>query len=94
MKAKNGKHRISRRIQQKIMRRRTIRNIKRTIPYRKTSSYWKKETEERLILNAVAYNLKRLHNIINGKQNNKEDITNFCESIATTNQLKPNVKIY
>jgi hypothetical protein len=54
----------------------------------------KKETEERLILNAIAYNLKRLHNIINRKQNNKKDLTNFCESIATTNQLKPNVKIY
>jgi hypothetical protein len=52
----------------------------------------KKEAEERLILDAVVCNLKRLHNIINGKQNNKEDITNFCESIATTNQLKLNVK--
>ena len=51
------------------------------------------KTEERLNLDALAYNLKRLYNLIQGKQNNKEDIVDFCESISTTHQLKLDVII-
>ena len=52
------------------------------------------KTEERLNLDAVAYNIKRLYNLIQGEQNNKEDIIDFCESISTTHQLKLDVNIY
>ena len=52
------------------------------------------KTEERLNLDAVAYNLKRLYKIKQEIKNNKEDITNFCESIATTHQLKLDVTYY
>ena len=53
-----------------------------------------KETEERLTLNAVAYNLKRLYNIKYQKSNKKEDIEDFCESISAENQLELNVTIF
>ena len=52
------------------------------------------KTEERLNLDALAYNIKRLYNLIQGEQNNKEDIVDFCESISTTYQLKLDVAIY
>ena len=52
------------------------------------------KTEERLNLDALAYNIKRLFNLIKGEQNNKEDIVDFCESISTTHQLKLDVNIY
>ena len=52
------------------------------------------KTEERLNLDALAYNIKRLYNLIQGKQNKKEDIVDFCESISTTHQLKLDVNIY
>ena len=52
------------------------------------------KTEERLNLDAVAYNLKRLYNIKQEIKNNKEDIIDFCESIATTHQLKLDVTCY
>ena len=52
------------------------------------------KTEERLNLDALAYNIKRLYNLIKGEQNNKEDIVDFCESISTTHQLKLDVNIY
>ena len=50
--------------------------------------------EERLDLDAVAYNIKRLYNLIKGEQNNKKDIVDFCENIFTTHQLKLDVNIY
>lgn len=53
-----------------------------------------KETEERLTLDAVAYNLKRLYNMKNQKPNNKDDIIDFCEGISTKENLKLNVTIY
>lgn len=53
-----------------------------------------KETEERLTLNAVAYNLKRLYNIKHQKPNKKEDLEDFCESISAENQLELNVIIF
>ena len=52
------------------------------------------KTEERLNLDALAYNIKRLYNLIQGEQNKKEDIVDFCESISTTHQLKLDVNIY
>ena len=52
------------------------------------------KTEERLNLDALAYNIKRLYNLIQGEQNNKEDIVDFCESISATHQLKLDVTIY
>ena len=52
------------------------------------------KTEEKLNLDALAYNIKRLYNLIQGEQNNKEDIVDFCESISTTYQLKLDVAIY
>ena len=52
------------------------------------------KTQERLNLDALAYNIKRLYNLIQGEQNNKEDIVDFCESISTTHQLKLDVTIY
>lgn len=51
------------------------------------------KTEERLNLDALAYNIKRLYNLKQEKNNNKEDIIDFCESIATKNQLELNVTI-
>ena len=42
------------------------------------------KTEERLNLDAPAYNIKRLYNLIQEEQNNKEDIVDFGESISTT----------
>ena len=51
------------------------------------------KTEERLNLDSLAYNIKRLYNLIQGTQNNKEDIIDFCESISTTYQLKLDVTI-
>ena len=52
------------------------------------------KTEERLNLDALAYNIKRLYNLIQGEENKKEDIADFCESISTTHQLKLDVAIY
>ena len=51
------------------------------------------KTEERLNLDALAYNIKRLYNLKQEKNNNKEDIIDFCESISTKNQLELNVTI-
>ena len=53
-----------------------------------------KKTEERLNLDALAYNMKRLYNLIQGEQNKKEDIIDFSESMSTTHQLKLDVNIY
>ena len=52
------------------------------------------QTEERINLDALAYNLKRLYNIKQNKKNNKEDLIDFCESTATTHQLELNVNIF
>lgn len=52
------------------------------------------KTEERINLDALAYNLKRLYNITHENKNNKEDIVNFCESISTKHQLKLDITIF
>lgn len=52
------------------------------------------KTEQRLNLDALAYNLKRLYNLIQDEENNKEDIVDFCKSISSTHQLKLDVIIF
>ena len=53
----------------------------------------KTKTEQKINLNALAYNIKRLYNILNDKENNKEDICEFCENISVTHQLELDVYI-
>ena len=53
----------------------------------------KTKTEQKINLNALAYNIKRLYNILNDKGNNKEDICEFCENISVTHQLELDVYI-
>ena len=51
------------------------------------------KTEQQLTLDALAYNIKRLYNLIQDEENNKKDIVDFCESISATRQLKLDVTI-
>ena len=51
-------------------------------------------TEERINLDALAYNLIRLHNIKQQKQNTTEDLEDFCESTSNKNQIKLEVTIF
>ena len=51
-------------------------------------------TEERLNLDAVAYNLIRLYNITQEIENTKEDLENFCERESVIHQLKLDVTIF
>ena len=51
-------------------------------------------TEERLYLDALAYNLIRLYNIKQEIKNSKEDLEDFCERESTTHQLKLDVTIF
>ena len=38
----------------------------------------KTKTEQRINLDALAYNIKRLYNILTDKKNNKKDICELC----------------
>ncbi len=51
-------------------------------------------TEERLYLDALAYNLIRLYNITQETDNTKEDLENFCERESIIHQLKLDVSIF
>ena len=51
-------------------------------------------TEERLYLDALAYNLIRLYNITQEIKNSKEDLENFCERESVIHQLKLDVTIF
>lgn len=51
-------------------------------------------TEERLYLDALAYNLIRLYNITQEIENSIEDLENFCERESVLNQLKLDVAIF
>ena len=51
-------------------------------------------TEERLYLDALAYNLIRLYNITQEIKNTKEDLENFCERESIIHQLKLDVTIF
>lgn len=53
----------------------------------------KTKTEERINLTALAYNIRRIYNMMNDKKNKKEDIIEFCEDIVATHQLKLDVNI-
>ena len=52
------------------------------------------KTEERINLDALAYNLIRLHNIKQEIENTTEDLEDFCESTSIKNQLKLDVTIF
>ena len=52
------------------------------------------KTEERINLDALAYNLIRLHNIKQEIKNTTEDLEDFCESSSIKNQLKLDVTIF
>jgi transposase len=52
------------------------------------------KTEERINLDALAYNLIRLYNIKQEIQNTTEDLEDFCESTSIKNQLKLDVTIF
>ena len=52
------------------------------------------KTEERLYLDALAYNLIRLYNITEEIKNTTEDLEDFCERESTIHQLKLDVTIF
>ena len=52
------------------------------------------KTEERINLDALAYNLIRLYNIKQEIENTTEDLEDFCESTSIKNQLKLDVTIF
>lgn len=54
----------------------------------------KRETEERLKLDGLAYNLIRLYNLKNKKENKKEDINVFCEKISIQEKLEVRATIF
>ena len=51
-------------------------------------------TEERLYLDALAYNLIRIYNIIHEIENTTEDLEDFCERESAIHQLKLDVTIF
>lgn len=51
-------------------------------------------TEERINLDALAYNLIRLYNLKQEIKNTTEDLEDFCESTSIKNQLKLDVTIF
>ena len=52
------------------------------------------KTEERINLDALAYNLVRLYNIKQEIKNTKEDLEDFCESTSIKNQLQLTATIF
>ena len=52
------------------------------------------KTEERINLDALAYNLIRLYNIKQEIENTTEDLEDLCESTSIKNQLKLDVTIF
>lgn len=54
----------------------------------------KTKTEERLLLDAVAYNLIRLYNLEQENGNDKEDIVDFCEKISVQEKLEVRATIF
>ena len=50
--------------------------------------------EQKLYLDALAYNLIRLYNIKQEIENTTEDLEDFCESTSIKNQLKLDVTIF
>lgn len=54
----------------------------------------KAKTEERILLDAVAYNLIRLFNLEQEMSNDKEDIVDFCEKISVQEKLELRATIF
>ena len=52
------------------------------------------KTEERINLDALAYNLIRLYNIKQNIENTTEDLEDFCESTSIKNQLQLTATIF
>ena len=52
------------------------------------------KTEERINLDALAYNLTILYNIKQEIKNTTEDLEDFCESTSIKNQLQPTATIF
>ena len=52
------------------------------------------KTEEKINLNALAYNIIRLHNLKQKIKNTAEDLEDFYESKSIKNQLKLDVSIF
>ena len=52
------------------------------------------KTEERINLDALAYNLIRLYNIKQEIENTTEDLEDFCESTSIKNQLQLTATIF
>ena len=52
------------------------------------------KTEERINLDALAYNLIRLYNIKQEIKNTTEDLEDFCESTSIKNQLQLTATIF
>ena len=52
------------------------------------------KTEERINLDALAYNLIRLYNIKQKIENTTEDLEDFCESTSIKNQLQLTATIF
>ncbi|XSS88886.1 hypothetical protein ACMC9J_05725 [Methanobrevibacter intestini] len=52
------------------------------------------KTEEKINLNALAYNIIRLHNLKQKIKNTAGDLGDFYESTSIKNQLKLDVSIF
>ena len=52
------------------------------------------KTEEKINLDALAYNLIRLYNIKQNIENTTEDLEDFCESTSIKNQLQLTATIF
>ena len=52
------------------------------------------KTEEKINLDALAYNLIRLYNIKQEIKNTTEDLEDFCESTSIKNQLQLTATIF
>ena len=52
------------------------------------------KTEEKINLDALAYNLIQLHNIKQEIKNTTQNLEDFCESTFLKNQLKLDVTIF
>ncbi|WP_297980870.1 transposase [uncultured Methanobrevibacter sp.] len=53
-----------------------------------------RKTEERINLDAVAYNLIRLYNLENEKENSEKDLIDFCEKESVKNELQLKVTVF
>lgn len=52
------------------------------------------KTEEKINLDALAYNLIRLYNLKQQNKNTNEDLEDFCESTSIKNELQLKITIF